>query len=164
MAFQIGNKVIHAIHGFAEIINVESKEVLGVSSEYYVVKTKALILWIPVLNQSKESLRVPTIKSDFPVLFDILRSHRVPFSENRKERKTYISRMLNDGATESICTLIRDLSYCRKNKGLNETESHIYKNAVVKLLDEWKYSMSISQEDANTELNTLLSESYALST
>jgi RNA polymerase-interacting CarD/CdnL/TRCF family regulator len=149
--------------GFAEITGIESKEVAGVATDYYVVQTKKLMLWIPVNSPSQDTLRLPTEKSDFPNLFDILRSHRLPFSVNRNERKFYIHKMLNDGAIQSICSLIRDLSFFRKNNKLNDTDSAIYKSAVGKLLDEWKYSMAVSQEEANTQLNTLLSESYSLS-
>jgi RNA polymerase-interacting CarD/CdnL/TRCF family regulator len=163
MSFHIGDKVIHSTHGFAEIINIESKEVSGISSEYYVVQTRTLLLWIPLISQIKESLRLPTSKSEFANLIDILRSHNLPFPEHRNERKSQIHNMLTDGATESICSLIRDLSFCRKNNKLNDTESSIYKSAVIKLIDEWQFSMSISQAQALGELNSLLDESYLLS-
>jgi RNA polymerase-interacting CarD/CdnL/TRCF family regulator len=163
MSFQIGDKVIHSTHGFAEIIKVESKEVSGVSSEYYVVQTRKLLLWIPLIHQAKESLRFPTSKIKFAALQDILRSHNLPFPANRNERKMEIHHKLTDGAAESICGLIRDLSFCRKNKKLNDTETSIYKSAVSGLIDEWKYSMSISEAQATGELNSLLDESYSLS-
>ena len=163
MSFHIGDKVIHSTHGFAKIINVESKEISGISSEYYVVQTRKLLLWIPLISQTKESLRLPTSKSNFNNLIDILRSHNLPFPDNRKERKIQIHNMLTNGATESICGLIRDLSFCRKNNKLNETETSIYKGAISNLIDEWQYSMSISQAQAIGELNLLLDESYLLS-
>jgi hypothetical protein len=61
MSYSIGDKVIHSTHGFAEIINVESKEVLGVSSRYYVIQTRSLLLWIPIFSQNKESIRLPNL-------------------------------------------------------------------------------------------------------
>ncbi|MGB7539534.1 MAG: CarD family transcriptional regulator [Anaerolineales bacterium] len=163
MTFQIGDKVIHSTHGIADIINVESKEVSGICSDYYVVQTRTLVLWIPLINQLKSSLRSPTSKSGFPGLIDILRSHNLPLPLNRNERKSHIHTMLTDGAIESICGLIRDLSFCRKNKKLNDTETSIYKGAVAKLIDEWQYSMSVPQAQAIRELNSLLDESYVLS-
>jgi RNA polymerase-interacting CarD/CdnL/TRCF family regulator len=163
MSYSIGDKVIHSTHGFAEIINVESKEVLGVSSRYYVIQTRSLLLWIPIFSQNKESIRLPTSKNKFIKLFDILRSHNLPFPKNRNERKSQIHNMLNDGAIESICKLIRDLSFCRKNHKLNDTDTSTYRYAVIKLIDEWQYSMSISESQALGELNSLLDESYSLS-
>jgi RNA polymerase-interacting CarD/CdnL/TRCF family regulator len=163
MSFQIGDKVIHSTHGFAEIINIESKVVSGCSSEYYVLQTRSLLIWIPLKSQSKESLRLPTTKGNFDDLLAILRSHNLPFPENRNERKSQIRTMLTNGDAGSICGLIRDLSFCRKNNKLNETETSIYKSAVVKLIDEWQYSMSIPQAQAIGELNSLLDESFSLS-
>jgi RNA polymerase-interacting CarD/CdnL/TRCF family regulator len=106
---------------------------------------------------------LPTTTGKFIGLANILRSHNLPFPENRNERKSQIHNQLNDGAIESICGLIRDLSFCRKSNKLNETETSIYKNAVTKLLDEWQFAMSISQAQAMGELNSLLDESFALS-
>jgi RNA polymerase-interacting CarD/CdnL/TRCF family regulator len=163
MSFHIGDKVIHSNHGFAEIVNIESKVVSGNSSEYYVVQTKNLILWSPVLHPVQGNLRLPTSKSKFIDLVTILRSHCLPFSEFRKERKSQIHTRINDGATESTCSLIRDLSFCQRNRKLNEYESSIFKRAVNMLIDEWQYSMSITQAQASLELNALLDESYSLS-
>jgi RNA polymerase-interacting CarD/CdnL/TRCF family regulator len=163
MSFHIGDKVVHSTHGFAEIINIESKVVSGNSSEYYVVQTRNLLIWIPLNSQTRESLRLPTSNSKFINLLDILRSHNLPFPENRNERKSLIHNMLTNGVAESVCGLIRDLSFCRKNNKLNDTETSIYKSAVIKLIDEWQYSMSISQAQAIGELNSLLDESYLLS-
>jgi RNA polymerase-interacting CarD/CdnL/TRCF family regulator len=163
MSFNIGDKVIHSTHGFAEIINVESKEISGISSRYYVVQTKSLLIWIPLISQNEKSIRLPTTKNKFNKLFNILRSHNLPFPKNRNERKSQIHNMLNDGAIESICELVRDLSFCRKNHKLNDTDNLTYKCAVIKLIDEWQYSMSISEAQAIGELNSLLDESYTLS-
>ena len=121
------------------------------------------MLWIPLISSAKESLRFPTSKIKFAALLDILRSHNLPFPANRNERKMQIHHKLTDGAAESTCGLIRDLSFCRKNKKLNDTETSIYKSAVSGLIDEWKYSMSISEAQATGELNSLLDESYSLS-
>jgi RNA polymerase-interacting CarD/CdnL/TRCF family regulator len=163
MSFQIGDKVIHSTHGFAEIVNVESKVVSGTSSEYYVVQTKNLMIWIPVLNPAQDNLRLPTSKSNFTDMWAILRSHSLPFSEFRKERRSQIHNRITGGATESTCGLIRDLSFCRKNGKINEYESSIYKRAVGMLMDEWQYSMSVTQAQASLELNALLDESFSLS-
>jgi RNA polymerase-interacting CarD/CdnL/TRCF family regulator len=163
MSFQIGDKVIHATHGFAEIMNIEAKVVAGIVSDYYVVKTSTLRLWIPINGANGDTLRSPTSKTNFNTLYNILRSHRLPFSENRNERRSQVLSRAHDGATESTCSLIRDLSFCRKNRKLNEFETVIYKRAVNNLIEEWKYAMSISQVQANLELNLLLDESYTLS-
>jgi RNA polymerase-interacting CarD/CdnL/TRCF family regulator len=163
MTYQIGDKVIHSTQGFGEIINIESKEVAGVTADYYVVKTKDLLLWIPIASSNKESLRLPTSKNRFSALMDILRSHNLPLSNNRNERKSQIHDRLSDGATESMCGLIRDLSYCRKNQKLNDTETSIFKRAVSKLIDEWQYAMSIPPSQALGELNVLLDESFTVS-
>lgn len=163
MSFNIGEKVIHSTHGFAEIVDIEEKVVAGISLDYYVVQTSTLKLWIPVLEDSKGNLRSPTPKEQFNPLFEILRSRHAPFSDFRNERRLQIHERITRGTTDTTCSLIRDLSYCRKSKKLNEYESSIFKRAVNMLIDEWQYAMSITKMQATTELNTLLDESYSLS-
>jgi RNA polymerase-interacting CarD/CdnL/TRCF family regulator len=163
MSFNIGDKVIHSTHGFAEIVNIETKVVSGISLDYYVVKTNTLLLWIPVENNFQCNLRFPTPMNNFYMLSNILRSHCLPLSTLRNERKTQIHDRLTDGASESTCGIIRDLSFCRKSKKLNEYESSMFKRAVNMLIDEWQYTMSVTKMQATMELNALLDESYSIS-
>jgi CarD family transcriptional regulator len=71
--FHVGDKVIHAAHGLAEIVNLENKEVAGAVTRFYVVRTKDLTIWIPVNHTENGSLRKPASRSEFEGLFPILR-------------------------------------------------------------------------------------------
>ncbi len=160
MAFHVGDKVIHASHGLADIVGMENKEVAGIDTRYYVVRTKDLTIWIPVDHSENGSLRTPASRSEFERLFPILRAPYDPFSQNRMERKTQIQSRIREGNSGALCRLVRDLSYYNRNRKLNDTEGIILERAVNWLVDEWQYVMSISQVQAKQELNQLLDESY----
>ena len=67
MAFHVGDKDIHASHGLADIVGLENKEVAGVLTRYYVVRTKDLTIWIPVDHSENgrvvRSSMVPILRS-----------------------------------------------------------------------------------------------------
>jgi CarD family transcriptional regulator len=161
--FHVGDKVIHASHGLAEIVNLENKEVAGALTRFYVVRTKDLTIWIPVNHTENGSLRKPASRSEFENLFPILRSRYDPFSQNRMERKSQIQMRIREGNSGSLCRLIRDLSYYNRIKKLNDTEGIILDRAVSWLVDEWQYALSIPMAQAKKELNLLLDESYRAS-
>ena len=160
MAFHVGDKVIHASHGLADIVGMENKEVAGVLTRYYVVRTKDLTIWIPVDHSEHGSLRTPASRSEFERLFSILRARYDPFSLNRMERKTQIQSRIREGNSGSLCRLVRDLSFYNRSRKLNDTEGIILDRAVTWLVDEWQYAMSVSPVQAKQELNQLLDESF----
>jgi CarD family transcriptional regulator len=163
MTYQIGEKVIHSLYGFAEIIGIENKDIQGVSQQYYVVKTKEMSIWVPTSENITSKLRLPSSKNDFLSCFDILKSKYSPFSSDRYERKTNIQTKLNIGSLDSMCELIRDLSFYKSQNKLNDTEKSILEKIMLILLDEWRYVFNITNSQARSELNKLLSESYASS-
>ncbi len=160
MAFRVGDKVIHASHGLADIVGMENKEVAGILTRYYVVRTKDLTIWIPVDHSENGSLRMPASRSEFERLFPILRAHYDPFSANRMERKTQIQSRIREGNSGALCRLIRDLSFYNRNRKLNDTEGLILERAVTWLVDEWQFAMSVSPVEARQQLNHLLDESF----
>jgi CarD family transcriptional regulator len=163
MDFQIGEKVIHSSFGFAEIIGIENKVFNGTKQQYYVVKTKDMLIWVPTSDHFSIKIRLPSSKNDFQGCFDILRSKYSPFSTDRNIRKKTIQSKLNDGAISTLCEIIRDLSFYRIQNKLNDSEKLILEKAIVVLIDEWGFVFSITTSKARSELTKLLNESYAAS-
>ncbi len=164
MTYKIGDKVIHYSFGFAEIIGIEEKVISGVVEKYYVIKTNDMLIWIPYSIQDTGKIRLPSSKSDFHKLFSILRSKYSPLPAERMIRKSQIQSRFTKGTTESICTLIRDLSFYKNQNKLNEHDNTIYERAIHNLIDEWGFTFNIPQSQARSELNKLLVESYSIST
>jgi RNA polymerase-interacting CarD/CdnL/TRCF family regulator len=163
MDFQVGDKVIHTSYGLVEIVDLEKKEVAGTVTLFYVVKAKDMTVWIPVHTEDRASLRPPATRPEFEKFFSILRDRYNPFSENRMERKAQIHTRLQEGNSGSVCRLVRDLSFYRRNKKLNEYETSIFERTVTSLVDEWQYSLAVPPAKARSDLTQLLDESYTKS-
>jgi CarD family transcriptional regulator len=160
MNFQVGETVIHSSHGLAEVVGLEEKAVGGEKILYYVVKARDLTIWIPSNGTDKGTLRHPTERSEFKSLLAILGGACGPLSSDRMERKGQLQRLMREGNSESVCRLIRDLTFYRQTNKLNENDSAMLERAQNTFLDEWSYSLSIPLPQAKSELKHILEENF----
>ncbi len=156
VTFQVGDQVIHWAYGPGEIIQLDEKELAGQTRKYYVVQIRDLTLWVPMNESGKHCLRLPTPARDFQKLFLILASPGEPLSDNRMERKKYLTERFKDGTLESICQVVRDLTFHKRVNKMNEDDNAILRRARDFLLNEWSVSLSVSVQQAERELNKLL--------
>jgi RNA polymerase-interacting CarD/CdnL/TRCF family regulator len=156
MDYHVGDKVIHWYYGLGEIVQMDEKFIHERQMLCYVVRTRDLTIWVTADEPGKSSIRRPTPGSDFENLFAILRSPGRPLPVDRFERKTYLIERMKDGKLASICSVIRDLAFYRREKKLNDYDKSTLERAQSFLLTEWMYSLSVSQVQANSELMQLL--------
>ena len=156
MDYQVGDKVIHATYGLGEIIQMDEKFIHERQMLCYVVRIRDLTIWVAADDAGKSSLRMPTPGSDFENLFTILRSPGALLPMDRFERKTLLFEEMKDGEITSICRVIRDLAFYRREKKLNDNDKTTLERAKSFLLAEWMYSLSVSLAQASDELMQLL--------
>ena len=154
--FQVGDQVIHWAHGPGEIIQLDEKSLSGHTQQYYVVEMSNLTLWVPVDQTDDHSLRLPTPKKDFKVLFQILASPGKPFSSERNERRLQLVERLKDHKLASICGVIRDLTLYKRLNKMNDNDNATLARSRNVLLYEWSIASSISTQEAEKELRKLL--------
>lgn len=158
MEYQVGDKVIHWTYGLGEIVELDEKVLAGRAVSYYVVKIGDMSIWVPIDQTNADSIRLPTPANDFDRLFAILSSPGEPLSDDRLERKTQLQKKMRDGTLESICEVVRDLSFANHTKKLNENDAAILFRAKSLLLSEWGISLSVPINQAEDALNLLLGE------
>ncbi|RPI84787.1 MAG: hypothetical protein EHM41_12455 [Chloroflexi bacterium] len=156
MDFQVGQNAVHCAYGPGMITKLDEKEIAGKKAVYYVFEVKDLKIWIPVDEEKCTNLRKLTPALEFPKLFEILSSRGETLSTDRNERKAQLSDSMKDGSLESICGVIRDLSWQAKIKKLSENDSALLERAQDFLLAEWRASLAVPLSQAEQELKSLL--------
>jgi RNA polymerase-interacting CarD/CdnL/TRCF family regulator len=156
MTFHVGDQVVHWAYGLGAIIQLDEKELSGHASQYYVVQIRDLTIWVPLNEMGERCLRLLTPAREFQKFFDILASPGEPLSPDRFERKTQLTERMKDGTLASICQVIRDLSYYKQTKKMNENDTSTLKRARGFLLDEWSAALSVPAQNAESELMALL--------
>ena len=156
MAYKVGDKVFHKSYGLGEVIKVDEKEMGGKTVQYYVVKVHDLQLWVPVDDSRETSLRDPATRRELENLKSIFKEQNQPFPNDRFERRNRVRECLKDGAPESICRVVRDLTYYGRTNKMNDNDSSMLQHSSQLLLDEWQYAWSIAPDEAEKELKLLL--------
>jgi len=157
--FQVGEKVVHWNYGMGEILQLDEKPLAGQMRCCYVVLIRDLTIWVPIDQMGDSSLRLPTPRNEFENLFAILCSPGELLSNDRLERRTQLIEKIRDGKLESICQVVRDLSFYRQTKKLNDHDKTILESAQSFLLNEWRLALTVSLPEAERELARLLGDS-----
>jgi len=156
MGFDIGDKVIHSIHGLGEIVQIEETSIHDLTTNCYKFWTGNLMIWIPVDDPQQKSLRLPAKPDEFVGLSEILASPSNPLQEDRVLRKEQLMTLLRDGQLKSIFQVVRDLTGFKHSKKLNDQEKFILERATNSLIVEWAYSLEITPNQAHQEMVNLL--------
>ena len=82
-----------------------------------------------------------------------------PLTTDRFARQTLLSERMRKGTLAAICRVVRDLSFYKKEKRMNDGDNATLERAKRFLLNEWCLAFSIAQEQAERELRQLLGAS-----
>ncbi len=156
MNFREGDPVMHWTYGFGEVLRLEEREISGQTTLYYAVQVRDMTVWVPADDNLKSRLRPPTSQARFKRLLAILSAPAEPLPEDRQERKLRLLELLNDGSTESLCQVIRDLFAHRRVKALNDNDQALLKRSQSALLGEWGFVLSVTPAQADLEMHRLL--------
>lgn len=156
MDYKIGDTVIHWTHGMGKVIAIEEMELTGVMQKYYVVEAGILKLWVAIDEANEGSLRSPMNTSEFKTLLNILQTPGEALSDNYTKRKFELRNRIQKRNLESLCLLIRDLTYRSRHHSLNPNDMAVLFRAQESLLDEWVIALEMEREEAQAELDLLL--------
>jgi len=156
MDFHVGDTVVHWSFGIGKIVGAEERMISGKITIFYIVNIRDLTIYVPKDSNTQNRLRPPTLPREFKKLFAILQGSGSSLSEDRMERKALLRKRLADGKAETICQVICDLSALSQKKPLNDDDKNILHRAQNMLCAEWGYALSVSQEQAESELQRLL--------
>jgi RNA polymerase-interacting CarD/CdnL/TRCF family regulator len=156
MDFNVGDSVIHWTYGLGKIIGLEERALNNQTTLYYVVQIQELTVCVPADAKTMSRLRIPTSEPEFKNLFAILSGSGESLSDDRFERKNQLRKELAGGTAETICRVIRDLTFFQSRKQLNDDDKNTLKHAWSLLCGEWVYSLSVPLVQVETELRRLL--------
>lgn len=158
-AYTKGDWIVHLYHGVGRVEGIVSKELAGDKAKYYRVKTENKTLFIPVNEFDDERLRPAATKSQLEKAMKILRQEPEEMADDHNERRRRIRRVRDAGSLEEVLKLVRDLSWRRYDKKLNNTEERALRRFKDRLLREWSVAMDTTPDEARRELNKILRNS-----
>lgn len=156
MDFQIGEKVIHWTYGLGEIARIEEKTIHGRLENCYVFASTDMMVWIPVNNGEKSTLRRPTPPEEFDKLFAILSGPCEKLADDPVTRKNQLMELIRDGRLHTIGQVVRDLTHLKRTSKLNDQEKIMLERTMNSLLNEWTFSLGVSLAQAQQDMTRML--------
>ena len=144
--FQVGDKIVHPMHGAGIIDSIVQKKVNGVVRDYYILKLPVggMLVMIPTANSEEIGVR-PVVKGD--------EADMTP-NWNRRYRENMLR--LKSGNLLEVARVVKGLMLREEERGLSTGERKMLHSAKQILISEIVLSQDASYEDVEARINTAL--------
>jgi CarD family transcriptional regulator len=149
--YNLGDKVVYPMHGAGVINSVESKEILGETKNYFVLKMPIgdLKLMIPVDNVDNIGLRNIIDRESVDIVISLLKEGAVLDDSNWNKRYRDNLLKMKTGDIFEVAEVVRDLTFRDTEKGLSTGEKKMLISAKQMVVSE--IALSINEEGVNVE-------------
>jgi CarD family transcriptional regulator len=157
MPFNIGDWVVHPMHGVGQVTGLERKRFAQAAQLYYEIAIAKGTLWVEV-ERPPAGLRRLTAKDDLPRYRTVLLSSPVPLDKDYHVRREELRGRLKLGTFQVKCEVVRDLTAHGWQKRLSEIDAALLRSAHDGLCQEWAGAEAVTVAEATLEVDALLSE------
>lgn len=149
MTFVVGDKVVYPHHGATVIDAVETREVLGITREYLVLRFADLkmTLRVPSDEAAAVGLREVIDTDEIDDVLAVLGRRNVRMPTNWSRRFKNHSELLKSGDVYQVAEVVRNLSQRKREKAISAGEQRMMEMARRVLISELCLAMS---EDSDT--------------
>lgn len=156
--FQIGDKAVYPVHGVAEVVSLEKRDIGGSSTSVYILKIleTGLKIMVPVNNAGTVGLRELINGKQVKEVYAILKSRDVPRDTqtwNRRYRE-YMEK-IRTGSVFEVAKVLRDLYLLKGDKDLSFGERKMLDTARSLLVKEIAIAKTMSEDEVEGEFRTI---------
>jgi CarD family transcriptional regulator len=157
-SFTVGDKAVYPAHGVAEVVGVESREIGGKKTTFYILRIldTGMKIMIPTHNVAAVGLREIISASDVKEVYSILKSKEIAVDGqtwNRRYRE-YMDK-IKTGSVFEIAEVLRDLSLLRHGKDLSFGERKMLDTARSLLVKELAIAKGTKEAKIEQELEKI---------
>ena len=157
-AFNVGDKAVYPAHGVAEVVGMETREIGGNKTTFYILKIldTGMKIMIPTRNVGAVGLREIISQSDVKEVYNILKSKEIAVEGqtwNRRYRE-YMDK-IKTGSVFEIAEVLRDLSLLKATKDLSFGERKMLDTARTLLVKELAIAKGTKEAKIEQELEKI---------
>lgn len=158
--FEIGDKIVYPNHGAGTIIDIEEKEILGETKQYYIMELPIgeMKVMIPKGNAEEVGLRSIVEKEVAEKVYDVLAGEQSEMSQNWNRRYRANSEKIKTGDIFEVAEVVRNLTIRDIVKGLSTGEKKMLSNSRQILISELVLAEDKSQEEIEEKIDTIFEE------
>ncbi len=156
LQFKVGNKVVYPAQGVAEVIGIETKEISGRLTSFYLLRIvdSDMRILVPTDKSHQVGLREVASASDVEEVLDILREKEVHLDKqtwNRRYRG--FMEKIKTGSLFEVAEVYRDLYRLKNTKTLSFGERRMLDTAKGLIVKELSISRNWSEQKVEKELD-----------
>ena len=147
--FQIGDKVVHPMHGAGIVDSIVQKKVNGVMREYYVLKlpVRAMVVMVPTENCEEIGVRPIVDREQADGVLAAIPDIQVEMTQNWNRRYRENMERIKSGDLFEVARVVKGLMLRDVQKGLSTGERKMLHSAKQILISEIVMCQSSSYED-----------------
>lgn len=147
--FQIGDKVVHPMHGAGIVDSIVQKKVNGVMREYYVLKlpVRAMVVMVPTENCEEIGVRPIVDREQADRVLAAIPDIQVEMTQNWNRRYRENMERIKSGDLFEVARVVKGLMLRDAQKGLSTGERKMLHSAKQILISEIVMCQSSSYED-----------------
>ena len=164
MHFSVGDKAVYPVHGVAEVVALEQRDIGGSKTPVYILKIleTGLKIMVPTTNAGSVGLRDLINSKQVKEVYSILKSRDVPRDTqtwNRRYRE-YMEK-IKTGSVFEIAEVLRDLCVLRLSKELSFGERKMLDTARGLLIKELALAKGVTDEKIAGEIDAIFQPAAA---
>ena len=156
--FQIGDKVVHPMHGAGIVESIVQKKVNGVMRDYYVLKlpVRAMVVMIPTENSEEIGVRPIVDREQADRVLEEIGSLQVEMTQNWNRRYRENMERLKSGDLFQVACVVKGLMLRDVDRGLSTGERKMLHSAKQILISEIVLSQNSSYEAVEARIDSAL--------
>ena len=156
--FQVGDKIVHPMHGAGVIDSIVTKKVTGGVREYYILKLPVggMLVMIPTSNSEEIGVRPVVDKDEADRLIASMPDIEVDMTQNWNRRYRENMMRIKSGDLLEVAKVVKGLMLRDVDRGLSTGERKMLHSAKQILISELVLSQNTSYEDVEARINTAL--------
>ena len=156
--FQVGDKVVHPMHGAGIVDSIVQKKVDGVVRDYYILKlpNRSMVVMIPTDSSDGIGVRPVVDREQADRVLAAIPTIQVEMTSNWNHRYRENMERMKSGDLLEVARVIKGLTARDMKRGLSTGERKMLHSAKQILISEIVLSKSVSYESAEEALNTAL--------
>ncbi len=161
-SFKTGDLAVYPAHGVGKVVGVETREISGIGTSFYIIKvldTDATIM-VPVQNANHVGLRKVMAKSQVPQVYAILKDREDNTADTQTWNRRYreYTDKIKSGSVVELAKVLRDLYILKFDKELSFGERKMFDTAKTLLVKELSVAKKTNEDTIEEELYRLLQE------
>ena len=146
--FQVGDKIVHPMHGAGVVDSIVTKKVNGVVRDYYIMKIPVggMLVMIPTLNSEEIGVRPIVAPEEADRVLACLGEMQVDMTSNWNQRYRENMLRLKSGDLTEVARVVKGLSRRDEVRGLSTGERKMLHSAKQILISELVLAQGLPYE------------------